>query len=602
VAPCSQGAPCASIKFAAQIAVTGDTIRVAGGTYGYVATVSGCDGITINNVVCVANKSIAIEGGYSVATWTLNPAANPTVIDGGNTYRGVFVPGGEATTHLTLTNFTIRNGRAQVHAGDPGVFGAGMLADLATLTLSNVVFLNNQAIGSNLTGAGGSAAGSGLAIRSSPGTSSLNNVRFEGNSSTGGQGTTRGGFGFGAVFTFQSAVNIVDTQLYSNSALGGASTGSGEAGFVRADGLGGGIGIEDASTVTLLRVTAMGNTAAGGAGTSFGGGAFGGAVFVEDSVATIADCRFQANAVTAGSQPSGGGGFAGGGGVMYFNSNGSIDRSLFLSNTATGGASSGGQAAGSAGGGGLYLWRANPGHTQSPIPVRSSVFADNLTQNGATGSNPGGGGGGLFVQGLTANLDHATFDRNRLGTGANAQVVGQAIAVIEAPAVSTSTLNLSYSVVSNHTTATAIVVSQTNTVNFTTGRFSGNTNDTNSNNNPLLPGTINGLASMLQVADPGYVSPGGLDYHLRPGSPLINAATGSTATLDMDAQPRADAVPDIGADELNSPRLFIAGSPATVPAALGPASWRDGGTCRSPGSRVSMILRHCASPLAAGGP
>jgi len=585
--PCSSGAPCQHIDFAVKNAGNGDTILVAGGTYTY-ANVgnTGCDTITSTagrNVVCHVGKGLTIEGGYTAGTWVLNPAANPTVIDGQGTRRAYFLVGPSAS--LTMRNFTLRNGVAQVHTGDNDVFGGGMLADLASLVLEDVRFESNTAPGRSLTGAGGAAAGSGLGMRTAPGSSSLTRVVFQGNSSTGGQGTTRGGFAFGALFVFQSTLAIADSAFYSNSAQGGSSTGTGDASGARGDGLGGAIGIELNSTVTLTDATVTDNSATGGAGTQFGGGAFGGGVFVENAILNVVRSRFQANVATGASATNGG--LGAGGGLLYFNSNGSIDGARFLRNTAIGGASAGGQFAGVGNGGGLYLWYNNVGHTQSPYPVKNSIFAGNQTSNGATGTNAGGGGGGLFVQGVTANVEHATFDDNRIGSGAVPQFVGQAIAVIEAPAVSTTTLNLSYSVVSNHraavTNQTTIVVNATNTVSFTNGRFSGNTRNTNIDNTPLPAGTINGLGNMLAIVDPGYVNPSGGDYHLRPGSALIDGATGSSASSDVDGLAR-DARPDIGADEAGTRPLFLAelGPGWTSPGMLwagaplveaGPGSW-----------------------------
>jgi hypothetical protein len=229
---------------------------------------------------------------------------------------------------------------------------------------------------------------------------------------------------------------------------------------------------------------------------------------------------------------------------------------------------------------------------QNAIAIRNSVFADNFSGNGATGTNPGSGGGGLTLQGVPADVAHATFDRNRLGTGTAPQFAGHAILVLEAAGVAASTLNLSYSVVSNHvagpSNAVAICVKAAdagpeNVINFTTGRFSGNLKDTNSDGLPLAVGSINGLGSMTTVLDPLYVSPGSYDYHLRTGSPLVNAAAGSSEALDMDRLPRADAVPDIGADELGFGfQPFIAQLPTGISTARArsgaerPFSWAPG--------------------------
>ena len=238
----AQGAPCRNIDQAVIRSVDGDTLRVAGGTYQYVNVGNTC-GSTITSVVCIANKSLTIRGGFAASTWVFDPVANSTVIDGQNTYRGVLVASLGPSVHLTMANITIQNGRALAPSTDPSAFGGGMLVDNATITLDRVTFLNNTAIGFPMTGAGGDAAGSGLALRSSPGVSFLSGVRFQGNSSTGAQGTTRGGYGFGALFIFASAAYVENTQFINNAALGGNSSGSGDEGGNRGDGLGGGVSV-----------------------------------------------------------------------------------------------------------------------------------------------------------------------------------------------------------------------------------------------------------------------------------------------------------------------------------------------------------------------
>ena len=100
---------------------------------------------------------------------------------------------------------------------------------LASVTLRDVVFRNNQAIGENTTsGAGGSADGGGLSIDASPaGTCSLlQRVTFDGNQSLGGIGSVRGGVAFGALFIYASAVTVEDSMFINNLAHAGNSTGN----------------------------------------------------------------------------------------------------------------------------------------------------------------------------------------------------------------------------------------------------------------------------------------------------------------------------------------------------------------------------------------
>jgi len=552
------GAPCRNPDFAVNKAASDDIIRIAGGTYPFANVPNACGGVPVPTTICVINKSVTIQGGYSSATWAFDPAANPTVIDGQNVARGVFVfSTSSPTVRLTMTNITIQNGRAAATPSDPSPFGGGIEVVNAAVTLDTVTFQNNQVIGGNAGSAGGSASGSALSIRSSLGgaVSFLSNLLVQNNTSTAGPGSSRGGFAFGAVFIFASTVNIDNSRFISNTAQAGSSGGSGDLGGTRADGLGAAVSVEAGANVSFTRVTAIGNQVTGGAGTQFGGGGFGGAVFVEDSTATIADSLFQSNVARAGGSTNGG--FAGGGGVLFLNSNAAIDRTRILANRATGGNSSPGQPAGTGGGGGLYLWRGNPSVTLPTLQVRNTVIADNTVELGQ-GTNPGGGGGGLQVQGLSADLTHVTIARNQLGAGL---VAGQGIVVVEAPGVSTTTVSLHFSAVTDHVAttsgSTALVVTPGNTLNLDNGAFSGNTHNINDNNNPVPPGTITGLASMTTVGPPGFVSPGPpfYDYHLNTGSPLRDAANGSTMQVDMDGGLRVDGRPDIGADEYRTLRF-----------------------------------------------
>ncbi len=561
----AQGSPCQNINQAVKIAASGDFIKMAGGTYTYVDVQPTC-GASVTSIICAANKSLTIRGGYSPSTWVFN--ASPTIIDGQNTYRVAEIFSSISGVRVAMSNLTIQNGRALAPVSDVNSFGGGISVDGAAVTLTSMTFQNNQVIGPNLAAAaGGSAAGSALSIRSTVGggVSLVSGVTFTGNSSVGGTGTATGGYAFGAMFVFAATVDIENSQFTNNTAQGGNSTGLGDSGGQRADALGGGIAVETGGNVSISRVTATGNTCTGGVGTQYGGGAFGGGVFVEDGSASIADSRFQSNVVQAGSRNPGFGGFAGGGGVLIFNSaSASIDRSLFFANRATGGASSPGNAAGTGAGGGLYLWRGSPGAPAITIQVRNSVFAENIVQLGSSGTNPGGGGGGAQVQGLTAVFDHATFANNQLSP---TLVFGQAVAIVEAFGVATTNVTLRYSAVTNHVTpaaATAVVVNQTNSLTFDTGSFFGNTHNTNSDNNPVLPGSISGLASMMSL-NPSYVSPGSpnYNYHLQSGSALRDAASGSSMTLDMDYQGRSG-VRDIGADEFSSATCTPGGGASDV--------------------------------------
>jgi hypothetical protein len=126
--------------------------------------------------------------------------------------------------------------------------------------------------------------------------------------------------------------------------------------------------------------------------------------------------------------------------------------------------------------------------------------------------------------------------------------------LITATGVSSSTANVSHSIIANHTEggggAFAVYVHQGNTLNFNRGLFAGNNSNTNSGDPGA--GAINGLASMLSASSAGFVAPGSpnYNYHLQADSPARDQATGSTLTIDIDGQGRPNnGVSDLGADE-----------------------------------------------------
>ncbi|MGZ9233957.1 MAG: S-layer homology domain-containing protein [Anaerolineales bacterium] len=554
----SSASPCRTVQYAVNQAASGDRILVAQGTYTYNAGTDLCSFLLTRAVVCMFDKRLTILGGYSTSNWsTANPAANPTVIDGQNTRRGVAVVGiSTTTTFLNMEGFTIQNGRAQgpLYNGVSGGRGGGMWAVTAAVILKDMVFRNNRAVGDNTaSGAGGSADGAGLSIDASPaGTGSLlQRVTFEGNQSLGGVGPERGGVAFGALFIYGSSVTVEDATFTSNLAQAGNSTGSGISGGLHADALGGAIAIEQ-SAAALSGIVATNNQVTGGNAVTNAGGAFGGAIFSENATSFVmTNSYISGNTARAGNAATGG--FGAGGGVLVLNSPTTIERVQLISNSAIGGNATGTGNAGPAGGGGLYLWRSRTDINPS-ASVTNVIVADNLAAMGSGGTSLGGGGGGIQVQGLTATFSHATIARNRLGSSLSS---GQGLLVLTAPGVSTSAANVSYSIIADHTQgkagAVAVHVQQGNTVNFNRGLFAGNNDNSNAGDGGA--GTFNGLASMLSASSAGFVSPGSpnFNYHLQNNSAAKDQATGSTITTDIDGQGRPfDGISDLGADEYST--------------------------------------------------
>lgn len=559
----SSVSPCKTIQFAVNQARSEDTILVAQGTYKYNQDSDTCPFLVNDNiekdgraVVCIVDKSLNILGGYTQSNWqSADPTSNSTIIDGENIYRGVFFIGFNMTTaSLVMEGFTIQNGQVKGPDSetDPSGLGGGMMVAGARVTLREMVFRDNKAYGKNTSsGYGGTASGSGLNINwSRPGTSNLlERVTFEANQSFGGTGQTRGGLAFGALFV-SASITINDSYFTNNVAFAGSSNGIGWDGNIAADALGGAIG-GGGGTWVLNNISATENQVIGGNGESFAGGGFGGAIHVE-----LADSFMIANSQISNNLAKGGnaknGGFGAGGGILVNSTPSEFANVKIYANTAQGGnALTDNDKAGAAGGGGLYLWKPDSSITATSI-ISNSIVTDNLVAMGSTGdSRDGGGGGGIQIQGLQANINHTTIARNRLGSSL---VSGQGLLVLSSKFQGSA--NINNSIIAEHVEggsgAVAVLVQENNNVTFNHGLFAGNTKDTNADNYPMLSGTINGLATMKYASSPGFISSGlpHFNYHLRLDSAAKDQAFGSSFADDIDSQNRPyNIYSDFGSDE-----------------------------------------------------
>lgn len=579
-------APCQTIQRAVNAfnhkrwfdkSLTGATIKVTRGTYTFsdarwtgasdTDPFSSCAEAygTDKSVVCVIDWDISIEGGYSTGNWN-TPSFGPeaTIVDGQNVYRGLALIAFNEPAHFAIKNLTIKNGLADdgFNGGaDPTGFGGGVYLQQSSADIENVIFEANKAQGKDTgAGAGGAGSGGGIAITGptkasnlrAAGTTSLKNVTFSGNTAQGGIGPVRGGLALGGgIFVGNGSRAVLENATFSNnSALAGSSTGAGTFGGLNADALGGAASFQIASSATLKNITATNNQAIGGNATTAGGGGFGGAIHVEESNFSMSNALLKENSTKGGDAAAGGVGFSGG--IEVFNSNAKLERIQVLANIATSGASTTGGNAGAVGGGGAYF--NNQSTTAHTIDIINSVFADNQIVTGQPGLVPGGGGGAMVVQGLTANITHSTFAQNKLGPNL---FVGHAL-LVQAKLGETGTpgiANINYTIFADHVGSgnqSTIHVTKNSTINLQTGLFAGNTKDTNLDGVPVNVGTFTGLDSMLSAASASFVSPGApsYNYHILAASPAIDKAVGSTTSNDIDLQSRPNGVyPDIGADE-----------------------------------------------------
>ncbi len=556
----SESQPCASIQYAINMAAdSGQTIRVAAGTYKYNAAADSCSSVIgTTAVACLRNKEVTILGGFTANNWvTSDPETNLTIIDGQNSKRTLLVQhgSGQPAATLTMEGFTVQNGRVQGAGSgseaDISAFGGGMRADSSTVILRHMIFKNNQALGGNTsTNHGGSAAGGGIAIRSGAGTSILEHITFDNNQAIGGTGGDRGGLGIGGgLYTFESIVSGSYITFTNNLSQGGNSNGDGIDLGENADGQGGGAALHRNSTVTLEHVTATDNQTIGGnALNGQGGGAFGGGIYTESSVlVTIINATIHNNLALGGEgkNASSGGSVSFGGGIATTNASFTLDQASVINNASIGG--DGSQIGGSGNGGGASFVRTEG---SSVINVTNSIFANNLVELGA-GSNPGGGGGGIYMRGSSATISQSTIAQNELGSSS---IQGNGVLLI-----SGSSASISYSIIAEHTipsNAYALYADPNNTITLLDGLFSGN--NLNNNNDGIITGVgtmINGSASFKSAGAPDY------DYHIQDNSDARDAAAGSPVITDVDGENR-DASPDIGADEYIPPTItHLIGAP-----------------------------------------
>lgn len=323
--------------------------------------------ITVDTVVDATGHAITISGNNAVRVFYVNPAVL-----------------------FTLQHLTVANGRTNT--------GAGLFNSAGSVTISDCVFTNNQAIGAS--GSGGQFPGPGESVTGgavyNSGNLTILNSSFSGNAVAGGPGGSPtgvpegggavGGDGSGGAIYNVGTVALTNTAFTANSAYGGpGGNAAGNSGFF----------------------------APGG-----GGSAFGGAVFSSGGTLSASNCYFGSTVVsagTAGTVISGRQinyrGTARGGAI--FNSGNAALAKVVITNNFAGGSP--------ASGGALH-------HTNGTLSVsnavmlNNSVFADrNTTAITSTGSS---GFGGALYNGGNATLTDCLVSSNSVTGGAGVVGVG----------------------------------------------------------------------------------------------------------------------------------------------------------------------------------
>jgi uncharacterized repeat protein (TIGR01451 family) len=343
---CKSGCTYSTISSAVSASSSGDTIKVAQGTY--------------NEVVQVYNKSLTIRGGYSTSNWNVqDPAAYETTINGGGSGPVVRLVSSNGSHTGTLDGFTIKGG----HADN---YGGGVFVNRYQATISNDHIQDNQA-----------KRGGGVSVETS------SNVLIQDNVIEDNTVTIHGG----GIRIYQSTVSVIGNDILNNtaSADGGGLTISDATvtlsdndinGNVAQGYGGGGLMIRNGSDVTLTNNRIKRNRGANGGGgmridvssatlegndiISNRTSLLGGGLAVVDSDVDVIDNYFWKNV-----------GGTGGGGMQYStDSTGLITGNRIIEN----------QAGSLPGGGGVHFWRCAP-------ELVSNIISGNTSDHAAGGVN-----------------------------------------------------------------------------------------------------------------------------------------------------------------------------------------------------------------------
>jgi len=523
-----------------------------------IASAADGDTITFNVNVTLTQDLPAIQTNVTIL-------GNNKIVDGAGTYRGFFVVKFafplQAALAVTIQDLTIQNGRARGGAGrDGGGGGAGLggalfVANLATVTLSNVRLDTNSARGglggtNGLFGGGGGGGlggfagdnagggGGGVGAGASGGNGGVGQDGSAGimlglpsggngggsafglGGSAGGggggggrsSGTTNAGGGGGGVAGFPGSIGGSGGRGGFGGGGGGAGDAGGDGGMGGYGGGGGARGLPGGS------LTGLGGFAGGGAGGAAGG--------------------FGAGSGGPGPGLPGGGGGAGLGGALFAQEGGNLILTGPLTingNTVTAGAGGGSGptagAAGSAFGSGIFLQGGGLPLTCTPGASETQTIADDITDQSASGDTR--------MRGLTKN-GAGTLTLSGTNTYGGVTTVNGGRLIVDGSIVTPVTVN------SGGTLGGAGTISNTVTVN------SGGTLSPGSSTAILNTGSVSlSAASTLNIEINGTTA--GTQYDqvnvtggVNLGNATLNVVLGFTPsagqTFTIIANDRADAV------------------------------------------------------------
>lgn len=366
--------PCATFAHGVDLALSGDAMILATGTYAAVEV--------------ILDKNLAVSGQGAAAT-ILEAAADSVSA----TSRVLQVM---ATSTSTLQGLTIRHGRAPdgadgqsaAEAGGPGADGGGVL-NHGWLVLESCAVVSNAAGAGGqgeTTGGGGGAGGSGGGVFSD-GTLVLSNTLVAGNAAgaggDGGDGASGGEGGNGGGIYGAGFLRVV-ACLVSQNAAGSGGDGPEDGGR---GGEGGGIGSSGGLEIEQTEL-AENRAGHGGSGSTGGTGGSGGGLLTSGP-ARADDSTWAGNAAGEGGAGDEGQEGEGGSGGGIQN-----DDTLVMVQCTVAGNTAGDAASGATSGGG----------TGGGVGSGSLLVLSNCTVSGNAAGLPDGAGGGLFKAGGTVAL------------------------------------------------------------------------------------------------------------------------------------------------------------------------------------------------------
>ncbi len=315
------------------------------GSGNYIIDMTGISGtITLTSLLPPINYNTVING----------PGKTNLTISGGNTYRVFFIGAGTspftttspANPTVEIKDLTISNGKGK---GGNGIYGGGggagmggaIFLNLGTVTVSNVNFTSNSAIGgagSTNTASGGYFAGGGGG--------------FSGNAAN-GSGQTGGNGGSSGYLGGAGGQGLFNSSGTPGGDGGGGGGGGFDGSITGRSGGPGGFGAGGGGGSLLATGTPRGGNGGfgGGAGaankqfaspgyaggddavqTSGNGAGLGGAIFQKAGTLSLENCTFTSNSAAAGT--GGNGGTSIGGAIFIYGGNYLLNDVTYSSNTA----------------------------------------------------------------------------------------------------------------------------------------------------------------------------------------------------------------------------------------------------------------------------